>query len=291
MASGARVCPHCGALGSADAARCHRCGKALPGPLQAATKDLLTRTLGTEFPVTKLLVGLCLGVFVLGAMHQRSFPLWFGDSLRRSEMLSWGLLAPPWNHREPWRYLAAVFVHFNALHVAFNTLTLLSFGRPTEGAIRSGRFAIVFVLTGALGFVASDLWYELWYGMAAPTAGASGAVFGVIGAQAGDLWARRVPDWQNQVWRAVGYAVLLFVLFWSFGGGLGVNNAAHFGGLAVGLGLGYAFGRERRALRRDKLFGWIGAVLVGLSVASLVASHFSPAWRIERQREIQLGQP
>ena len=284
MATGARVCPHCGALNAAEDASCYRCHQRLPGPLAGATRDLFTSVLGQEYPVTKVLAILSVAVFLLSTVGHGDFPIWFGSSVRRSELVRWGVLYAYLPFVEPWRHLAAVFVHFNAIHIVFNMMALASFGRVTEGSIGPGRFAVVFVTTGVLGFVASDFWYLFWYGLVPFTAGASGAVFGIIGAQAGEAWARRTADWKSRVSRAVGLAVLLFLLF-GLSGSVAVNNAAHFGGLFAGLALGYAFGKESRPHRRDKVFNRIAAGLIIASMASVLACNWSPAWQVVRQSE------
>jgi rhomboid protease GluP len=293
MATGARVCPHCGALNAADDASCYRCKQRLPGPVAGVARELFTTVLGHEYPMTKLFAILAGGVFLLGTVGKGEFPIWIGSSLRHSELVRWGVLVAheriigPLAFTEPWRHLAAVFVHFNAMHIVFNMMALASFGRVTEGSVGPGRFAVIFVVTGVLGFVASDFWYLLWYGFVPFTAGASGAVFGIIGAQAGEAWARRMPDWKARVSRAIGLAIVLALLF----GLSGVNNAAHFGGLFTGIALGYAFGKERRPHRRDKLFNRIAAGLLVASLASVLACNWSPAWEAERQSEIQRELP
>ncbi len=234
--------------------------------------------------MTKLFALVSVVVFLVSAVGQGEFPLWLGSSVRRSELVRWGALVAylPWT--EPWRHLAAVFVHVNGMHLLFNMLALSSFGRATEGGLGPGRFAVVFVVTGVLGFVASDLWYLLWYGLVPLTAGASGAIFGIIGAQAGEAWARRTADWKARVGRSVGLAVLLFLLF-GLSPSVAVNNAAHFGGLAVGLALGYLFGKERRPHLRDRLFNRLAAGVLALSVMSVVIGNWSPAWQLVRRGE------
>ena len=66
---------------------------------------------------------------------------------------------------------------------------------------------ILYVLTGILGFVAS----QWWYSNKPPTftAGASGAIFGLIGAFVGLLWARQNPNWKRTLVNYLGYALIL----------------------------------------------------------------------------------
>ena len=51
-----------------------------------------------------------------------------------------------------------MFVHFNLLHVGMNASCSWPLVRPPSGELGNARFVLLFVLTGVLGFVASDLW-------------------------------------------------------------------------------------------------------------------------------------
>ncbi|MFO0568685.1 MAG: rhomboid family intramembrane serine protease [Polyangiaceae bacterium] len=279
MAHRSSICPTCGGLNGADETRCFRCGKPLPGPLGRGLRELFEQALGRDYPLTKLYVGLCLGVFVLMALSSRQFTMLGGG--RMSEALRWGALLGPLGRIEPWRYLSAMFVHFGALHVGFNMMALMDFGRLTEQRLGSGRFALIFVLTGVVGFVASDFWHA-WSGVPVFTAGASGGLFGLTGALVGYLYAARDPAWKQLLMRVAVYAVIFAVA-------MSVNNAAHAGGFAVGLPLGYAFYKERQPWTRARLFQVVGGLLVILSLASIGLSQASRVWREARAHEIAAG--
>ncbi|MBK8997556.1 MAG: rhomboid family intramembrane serine protease [Myxococcales bacterium] len=279
MASGSSICPHCGGLNSIDEKTCFRCGQRLPGPLTRSAVGLLTTALGREFPLTKLYVILCVAVFVMTALASKKLQMLGG--VRVSEALRWGAVFGTLGREEPWRYLSAMFVHFGALHLGFNMMALWDFGRATEQRLGSGRFTLIFVLTGVLGFVVSDLWYA-FSGAPALTAGASGGLFGLTGALIGYLYAAKDPAWKQFLVRVVIYAVIFAVA-------MSVNNAAHIGGFATGFPLGYAFYKERSPWGRNKLFGGIAVVLVLASVASIVLCQTSDVWREVRRQELLMG--
>ncbi len=287
MAEGSRICPHCGGLNGRAEKVCHRCGKGLPGPLVASARGLLGDFSADGVPVTKLIVGLCLLVFaVCMAADGKAFPPLGigGGSFRLSTMVRFGslfshpLLGNLATH-EPWRLLSAVFMHFGLLHLGMNLLSLVSLGRSLEPHFRSARFAIVFVLTGIAGFWVS----KLWYGQEPNhTAGASGAVFGLVGAYSGVLLGSRNPNWKRVLVNNLIYAAILgFVL--------PANNAAHLGGFFAGFLLGLLFEKEPQPRRRDGLMQLLAALCLLASVASLVASSQSPIWkefqRLEQARE------
>jgi membrane associated rhomboid family serine protease len=248
---------------------------------------------GTEFPATRVILGLVLLVFAACMVVERTIPLGFklvpflpasfsvptliqfgalGDlSLRAGDQI---IHLPGLGETEPFRLLAAVFVHMGLLHVGMNMLAFTSLGRQLEPHLGSARFVIMFIGSGILGFVASEYWYD----RSPPTAGASGGVFGQIGAFVGILYARRHPEWKRELARQLIYAGLLAIAF-------PVNNAAHLGGLVAGAGFGFAFEKERRNAVLTRGFGVFAVVLLLGSVASVVLSVVSDGTAVLRQVE------
>lgn len=242
---------------------------------------LLGSALGREFPVTKLLIGLCTVVFLLSTVGKGPFPLWISDGIRVSESVRWGALMVGVGVLEPWRYLSAVFVHGNALHLLLNMLALLSLGRAAERGLGWARFTVAFVGTGVLGYLVSHGWFALW-GSAGRLVGASGAIFGLLGLEVGLLLARRAPEARSRLLSAVAFAVVI-------GLAIPVNNSAHLGGLGAGVLTGYLFVRERGRLTRHRYFYWVAALLLAACVGSVLLSASSPLWRAARQYEIARG--
>jgi rhomboid protease GluP len=279
MPHGSRICPHCGALNAAEDSICHRCQQRMPGAMTTAATSLLGQAFGTDFPLTKFFVVLCVTVFVIltfmptavadgepGAHNP--FRSLMGAPM--PDLVRWGALVGnpvlgSLGFAEPWRYLSAMFVHIGALHIAFNLMALWDFGRATEQRIGSARFAIVFVVTGIVGFLASDFWFLVVSPQPYLTAGASGGLFGLIGCMIGYLYAGKDPIWKQFLYRfAIMTAIFAFAL--------PVNNAAHAGGFLCGAPLGYLAYKENRPWRLNTLFGWVAGILVAASIASVVLS-------------------
>lgn len=265
--SQSKLCPFCRGLNSVTERRCYRCGRPLPGPLASGLIGTFKNTLGADAAMTRLFVGLCLVVFALCVASEHRLPIWGGQAFLRSTMLRFGAIAGTLAQVQPWRYFSAIFVHFDLLHVGMNCWVLVSVGAAAERELGKARFAVLFVLTGAIGFLVSD-----WWALSDCTAGASGAVFGLFGAVIGVAYARRDPNWkqilvQNVVW----------ILILGFMGS--VNNAAHAGGLIAGAALGFLFSKEPRKLNLDTAFAAVAVVLVVVSLASVVLSAASPIWR------------
>jgi membrane associated rhomboid family serine protease len=272
----ARVCPHCRQLNGENEARCFRCGRRLPGKVHDAVQRLTADVLGTEAPITRLILGLELLVFALCIAVDRHLPLWFNDGFRTSTLFRFGALGGPMGNEEPYRLLAAVFVHANLLHIGMNMLMFADLGRKLEAEIGGARAALLFVLSGVLGFVASELWYGP---MGPPTVGASGGVFGQIGAIVGILYARKDPEWKRALVRNLIYAVLLAFV-------LSVNTAAHLGGFAAGIALGFLLHEERSRLGWGRLMTAFAVLGVVGSVVAVGLSSRSPVWQSFRAYEL-----
>lgn len=140
---------------------------------------------------------------------------------------------------EVWRLLTAMFLHIGVQHLLFNGWALYSLGRDVEMFYGSGRFTILYFIAGLFGGVA-------YYLLGAPqtgvtvSAGASGAVFGIIGAELA-FWLRN-----RQLFGGFGRQRLLnlgilIAINLVFGFTVpGINNLAHLGGLISGFLLAFA---------------------------------------------------
>lgn len=276
----ARVCPYCRELNSASETRCYRCGRRLPGPLAEGISRTARELLGAEAPFTRLLLVLELIVFGLLVAADRRFPIGFGagpnGAFRASTLLRFGALGGVAGDTEPWRLLSAVFVHASVLHVGMNLWMFTDLGARLERELGGARAALIFLVSGVLGFVAS----EHWYGYHLLTVGASGGVFGQIGAEVGILRARKDPEWRRSLARSVLYALLLsFAL-------PGVNTAAHLGGFAAGIALGFVLEHEHSRLKLEiPLRVVAGLTMLGAVVAVLLSTQ-SVVWQLERAREL-----
>jgi len=226
-------------------------------------REAIQTVFGQEQPAARFYLMLCIGVYLITVLKGGHFnPL---SSIQPIEALRFGALGTGAN--EPWRYLSAMFVHFSAMHILFNMMTLNDLGRLLEPRIGSGRFLCAFLGTGIAGFIASSLWYE-WWGDAWLTAGASGGLMGLIGVFIGILRARKDPRWRQILGRVFVYGLIFAIVF-------PVNNAAHVGGFIAGGGLGFFFGHEKRALKNTSWYNALATILVVLSLASIAASYVS----------------
>ncbi len=168
---------------------------------------------------------------------------------------------------EYWRLFTAMFLHVGPMHLFFNGYALLAVGTELERIFGWGRFTAIYLLSGLLGNLAS---YAFGSYLAA---GASGAIFGLIGALAAffTLHRERLGAWGRA--RLANIALLIAVnLFFGFTQA-GIDNLAHLGGLLSGLGLGWAMAPRYeldplrvRLLDRNRLGRYWPALLLALAL-------------------------
>jgi membrane associated rhomboid family serine protease len=226
------------------------------------------------FPATKLIAAVCIVVYGLELATDVQGPAAALKGFSPATGIYFGALFGPLIASEPWRVLSAVFLHASLIHIGVNMLSLVSLGRTLEPHFRSARFLLLYLMSGVLGFCAT----VLLRGDHAHSLGASGAIFGLLGAFIGVLIVRRNPGWRRVF---VNNLIMAFLLAYFFR----VDNAAHAGGFVVGLILGILLELERQPRRRDRLMTVLAAA-GGLAVlASLVLSARSPVSREVRELE------
>lgn len=168
-----------------------------------------------------------------------------GGSEDPDVMLDFGAMFGPFiAGGEYWRLFTAMFLHFGAAHLFFNSLALLIFAQIVEKSYGHAKFAVIYVLTALVGSIASFVFNPL-----AIAAGASGAIFGVLGALAAYFVAERDVLGSFGRRNLTGILVLMGVqLFYGFGT-TGVDNWAHMGGVIAGFPIGLALAPRYQVLR------------------------------------------
>lgn len=136
-----------------------------------------------------------------------------------------------------WQVFTAMFVHFDITHILFNMFALVYFGILDEGTYSKKQYLTIYFGSGLVGNAASLFLIPL----NTPTGGASGAIFGLIGA-----YVATERKGAGLV-IAAAYASLIFL----DSAGPGVNVFAHLFGVATGLGLGFVFSEGIRKRERD----------------------------------------
>jgi rhomboid protease GluP len=165
---------------------------------------------------------------------------------------------------EYYRFLTSMFLHGGLLHIGFNAWALYALGPEAERIYGTARFLAIYFIAGLAGGVAS---YAL---SPYPAVGASGAIFGLIGALAVFYYTSREllgSAARQQLGSLI--TVIMINLFIGFSSGGLIDNFAHLGGLAGGALMGWLlaprFAVDERfyppqVVRRPLPWGWAGAI-------------------------------
>src|SRR6202020_2788157 len=174
-------------------------------------------------------------------------------------------------HGQWWRIITGGFLHENLIHIGFNMYVLYVLGMMLEPALGRLRFGLIYavsLLTGSLG--------ALIVSPHAVTVGASGAVFGVMGAAAVEMRARQIPIMQSGVGGLILiHLVIRFTL-------PGISWGGHIGGLIGGALVAIAFQASAR-VRAPAL------ALVACAVLGVAA--FAGSIAVAKSTEAEAGAP
>ena len=184
-----------------------------------------------------------------------------------------------------WRPFTAIFVHFGIVHLAINMLTLALYGRIAERLFGSVRFVAIYLFTGYAGFLASLIFHS----GSTNSAGASGAIFGVIGAFAAYSLRFRAEMPSAYFVRNLKSTVVLILCNLPHASG-NVDNAAHMGGLVSGFLIAWLLAPSaaietpsRNALRFAYAASTIGAcAMITALMSGLIAVSATPK-RVEER--------
>jgi membrane associated rhomboid family serine protease len=245
--------------------RCTRCGRpiclddAVDAPVgwlcpedARLPKRQVAAARATTAMVTKVLVGINVALYVLQQVSPTvtNAGVLFGPAVAAGQ----------W-----WRIVTGGFLHASLIHIGFNAYLLWMLGNMLEPEVGQRRFGAVYA-AGLFGGSAGALLLS-W---TAPTLGASGAVFGLMGAAMIGMRRRGVNPWRS----SIGTLVILNLVF-TFASP-GVSIGGHLGGLAGGALAALPVFRAHLPSRRTSVAAVsgialvIGAVAVGFGVAGPV---------------------
>jgi membrane associated rhomboid family serine protease len=168
---------------------------------------------------------------------------------------------------EWWRLVTSMFLHGSVIHLGLNMLFLWWIGAPVEQALGRARYALVYLVGGLSGSTGALLLTN----PEAVTVGASGALFGILGAAF--VFERQ----RNYVLGGGALTIIVLNLAFTFAVP-GISIGGHLGGLAGGALSALALsrlGRAHASYGKPGLAGIVGVVAVG--IASVAIAYWSVA--------------
>jgi len=217
-----------------------------------------TRVGGTQALVTKILIGINVGIYLITVVQGAGLNNPGGSLFNKFILFGPFVAQGDW-----WRLITSAFLHAGLLHIGFNMLALWWFGAPVEEYLGRARYLLLYIVSGLAGAAGA-----LIQSPTTPVVGASGAIFGILGAML-------VIEYQA-TGRLGGNAMTLIVL--NLGIGLFISNISlggHIGGLIGGIlgTLAFArFGKGHASYGRLGLTGVAGLLLIG--VASVLIAYW-----------------
>ena len=155
-----------------------------------------------------------------------------GFYLDTEHMLRWGAMFWPGviEDHEWFRLVTHMFLHFGLSHLANNMIVLAFIGSTLEKHLGRIKYAILYLVSGILAGTASMV-YNMLQDQAVISAGASGAIFGVVGAMTFIVLINKGKVENLSIRR-----LLLFIVLSLYSGlsSQGVDNMAHIGGFVSG---------------------------------------------------------
>ena len=211
---------------------------------------IVARPSGTA-NATKALIGLNVLVYLLTAAQGR------GDG---SVFVNFVLFGPWVGQGDWWRLVTSMFLHWSFIHIATNMVALWFVGAPVEQYLGRVRFVLLYFVSGLAGSAGA-----LLQAPQSPIAGASGAVFGILGAML-------ILEWQvtgSLAGQAMTWIAINLVISFAIPG---ISWGGHIGGLIGGILVTLTFarwGRGHAAYGRLGLPGGLGLTVVAVGSIAL----------------------
>ncbi len=210
----------------------------------------------------------------LGAGADSAFTLTPGN---KANVLLGSAWSPAVMGGQFWRLITYAFLHGGLMHIIFNSLALVQVGRLAEEAYGGAKYFCVYIVTAITGGLTVYLTGQ-------NLVGASGAIFGLIGAMAvygykrggsyGDNLKKAMVQW-------IIYSLIISLIL------PGVSLAAHVGGLLGGAGLGWFLDdadRDRQSQQRTRLWQILAGLALVLVIAAFALTALSARAYLEAER-------
>ncbi|WP_461811603.1 rhomboid family intramembrane serine protease [Faecalimonas sp.] len=176
----------------------------------------------------------------------------YGMTEDASYMLKHGAMFVPFafGNQEYYRLITSIFLHFGFPHLMNNMIMLFFLGSILEEELGSFKYLLLYFLSGVAGNILSAM-MDLRTGKFVVSAGASGAIFGIIGALL-IIIAKNHGHLKTLNGRGMVFMVVCS-LYHGFTS-TGVDNMAHIGGLVAGILLAFILYRKSKSERSTTMW-------------------------------------
>ena len=286
------MCRNCGSIIGAGQKDCAVCGASATSsasprtPRPVADKETLRFARAVlDRPYKFTIILLMANIFLFLLMWQMSrLPFSLLTPIPHEVLIPFGAKVNylVQTRHEWWRFITPMFLHVNFLHLAVNMYSLWIVGPYVEKLYGSAKFVVFWVLTGIGGLVASYLTVRPEMAVSPlarfifktsddPSAGASGALFGLVGVLFvfGIKYRHELPEGFR---RAFGTGLLPMIFLNLFIGYMGrgfIDNAAHLGGLVSRAVLALAVDYRRPGERSGIAITWRTLQIAALAIVAI----------------------
>jgi membrane associated rhomboid family serine protease len=259
--TGSILCPSCGRLTHASAPVCLVCGRRNPGMWGFAGP---LRQVFRSWNFTNAVTLACVALYIATLVFDPAAalrPRGIFDVFAPSNRALWAFGAAgaiPWQAGHWWTILTAIYLHGGLLHIIFNVLWIRQLGPEVESLYGPARLVVIFTVSGAAGFVLSNA-FDVAF-----TVGASGSIFGLLGALVAYGRRRGGTFGRLQLQQYGQWALVLFIAGFFMSG---VNNLAHAGGFVGGFASGLVLSLAER--RAETTLDWLlASAAIALTVVA-----------------------
>jgi membrane associated rhomboid family serine protease len=207
-------------------------------------------------PVTKALIAINVAIYLITAAQGGGFNAPGGELINKFVLVGPLVANGGW-----WRLVTAMFLHGSILHIAFNMYALWVIGTPVEQYLGRARYLGLYFVSGLAGSAGALLQSPV-----TPVVGASGAIFGILGAML-------IIEWQvtgRLAGNAMTFIVINLVISFAIPN---ISWGGHIGGLIGGILITLAYAhwgdRGRAQYGQLGLGGVLGLLVVGAGSIAL----------------------
>jgi rhomboid protease GluP len=229
------MCPHCRAFITTKDRTCPYCQETVgPRKVERDVSGLIGGFIPHARFNTTLILLVNFGLYVITSIYSMRSGEGGAMGIDPQTLVEFGAkYAPLIAMGQWWRLVTAGFLHGGLLHILMNCWVLFDLGAQVEDIYGASRMWVIYLVSSVFGFYVSTVWNP-----AAPSVGASAALFGLIGAMIALGVRHRNP---------MGAAIRGMYIRWAVYGLIfslipGIDMAAHIGGIVAGFGVGYLAG-------------------------------------------------